>query len=146
MEVLPWYSYSKKVLFYSILIPFYLKVIFCRSHALCCSFFAMLSCDNAVWKAEISWDFWWSKLFNVYCKCILTVFCTWDSNAHLMLIYHGILLFSPHLVKNKLWLHFKSLIFSFLKEGANYMQKENKIVCTKLTPIFGILITNIYSA
>ena len=33
----------------------------------------------------------------------------------------------------------KSLIFSFLKEGAHYMQEENKIDCIKLTPIFGIL-------
>ena len=60
-------------------------------------------------------------------------------NAHL----HVILVFSSNLVKNKLWLHFKSLIFSFLKEGADYMQKENKIDCTKLTPVFD---KNVYSA
>ena len=94
-------------------------------------------------KSEIfeDWD-----LFKLTTDGFLTVFGTWDSNAHIMLIYHGTLLFSPHSVKNKLWLYFKSLIFSLLKEGAHYMQKENEIDCTKFTPIFRILIKNVYSA
>ena len=86
VEVLPWYSYSKKVLFYSILIQFYLKVILRKLCSLL-QFFVMLSCDNAVWKAEISRNFWWLKPFKVNYKWIFDGFlymrfkCT--HNAHL---------------------------------------------------------------
>ena len=122
VEVLPCYSYSKKS---AILLSFD-SVLFESNilHNLCylLLFFEMLSCDYAVC-FEI-FDDW--NLFQLSTDGFLTVFCTWDSNAHIMLIYLGILLFSPHLIKNKPWLHFKSFIFSFLKEGAQYMQKENK--------------------
>ena len=74
----------------------------------------MLNCDYAV--CFQIFDDW--NLFKLITGEFLTAFCTWDSNAHLMLIYQGILLFSPHLVKNKPWIHFKSFIFSFLKEGS----------------------------
>ena len=98
----------------------------------------MLGCDYAVC-FEI-FDNW--KLFKVNYRWVFDGFVTWDSNAHIMLIYRRILVFFPHLVKNKPLIHFKS--FSFLKEGAHYMQKENKIDCTNLTPIFGILIKNVF--
>ena len=91
----------------------------------CYEFYEMLSCDNAVC-FEI-FDDW--NLFKLITDGFLKFFCTWDSNAHRMLIYHRILLFYPHLIKNKLWLHFKSFTFLFLKEEAHYMQKENKIDC-----------------
>ena len=135
VKVSPWYSYSKIVLFYSVLIQFYLKLIFCTNYAICYSLQLitdMPSCDYAVC-FEI-FDVW--NLLMLITDRFLMVFCTWDSNAHIILIYHRILLFSPHLVKNKPWLHFKSFIFVFLKEVALYMENKKKIDCTKLTPIF----------
>ena len=119
VEVLPWYSYSKKSA-----ILFNFNSVLLKSnilHKLCylLQFFEMLNCDYAV--CFQIFDDW--NLFKLITGEFLTAFCTWDSNAHLMLIYQGILLFSPHLVKNKPWIHFKSFIFSFLKEGAHYMHK-----------------------
>ena len=63
VEVLPWCSYSKKsaILFNFNSILFKSNIL----HKLCSllQFFEMLSCDNALWKAEISWNFWWLKPF-----------------------------------------------------------------------------------
>ena len=104
-------------------------------------FFEMLSCDYAVC-FEI-FDDW--NLFQLITDGFLTVFCTWDSKAHIMHIYLGILLFSPHLIKNKLGFILNHLYFPFWRKEHNTCKKRTKD-CTKLTLIFRILIKNVYSA
>ena len=116
----------------------YSKVIFCTNYALF-YFFKMFSCDNAV--CFDIFDDW--NLFELITDEFLTFFCTWDWNARRMLIYHRILLFSPCLVKNKLWLHFKSFLFSFLKEGELNAKTEQKWL-HKIDIYFWILIKNVW--
>ena len=128
MEVLPLYSCSEKsaILFSS---PNILHKL--------CSFYSFLRCQAVTMQCILK--FFMIKTIKLITDELLTIFCTRDSKAHRMLIYHGILLFSSHLVKNRLWLHFKTISISVFERRSTLHAKKNKIDYTKLIPIFGIL-------